>query len=123
MREFEVLQKCDHRNIVKLLAIEEDVSICRVLPVPDGMNVPVLVFLLKRNSRARHPTSPGSTLVPFYPPGGALLFFLNNFFFLSFSFFKLVIMIPAPSGSHLNFLRCVKLMGKHFIDPKRSVIL
>jgi formate hydrogenlyase subunit 4 len=29
-------------------------------------------------------------------------------------------MKPAPSGSHLNV---IKLMGKHFIDPKSSEIL
>jgi hypothetical protein len=29
-------------------------------------------------------------------------------------------MIPAPSGSHLMCLRCVKTYGKHFIDPKSS---
>jgi hypothetical protein len=33
-------------------------------------------------------------------------------------------MIPAPSGSHLKCLKNVlKLMGKHFIDPKSSEIL
>jgi hypothetical protein len=29
-------------------------------------------------------------------------------------------MIPAPSGSHLRCLKCVKTYGKHFIDPKSS---
>jgi hypothetical protein len=33
-----------------------------------------LVFLLKRNSRARCPASPGGTLVPFYPQGAPCLF-------------------------------------------------
>jgi hypothetical protein len=32
-------------------------------------------------------------------------------------------MIPAPSGSHLMGLNCVKTYGKYFIDPKRSEIL
>jgi hypothetical protein len=33
-------------------------------------------------------------------------------------------MIPAPSGSHLlSVLNVLKLMGKKFIDPKRSEIL
>jgi hypothetical protein len=32
-------------------------------------------------------------------------------------------MIPAPSGIHLKCLKCVKIMGKHFIDAKSSEIL
>jgi hypothetical protein len=32
-------------------------------------------------------------------------------------------MTPDPSGSHLSVLNVLKLIGKHFIDPKRSEIL
>jgi hypothetical protein len=41
-----------------------------------------------------------NSTAPFCFPGGAL------------SFFLLVIMIPAPSGSHLKCLKCVKTYGK-----------
>jgi hypothetical protein len=34
-----------------------------------------------------------------------------------------MIPLPAPSGSHLKWLNVLKLMGKHFIDPKSSDIL
>jgi hypothetical protein len=54
-----------------------------------------LVFLLKSNSRAWCPASPGGPLYPFIPQGAPCLFFLNC-------------------------LKCVKLMGKHFIDPKKE---
>jgi hypothetical protein len=61
---------------------------------------------------------PGGTLVPFYFPGGALP--LKKFFF------KYLFVIPAPR--HVReppkvSLNVLKLMGKHFIDPKRSEIL
>jgi hypothetical protein len=58
------------------------------------------MFVLKKNRRARRPASPWCPFTPF----NKKLFFL------------LVNMIPAPTGSHQNCLKCVKLMGKHFIE-------
>jgi hypothetical protein len=73
-----------------------------------------IVLLLGIFRRVSRPAATRGALLLFYFPGGALPLKIYIYIF----------MIPAPSGSHLKcILNVLKLMGKHFIDPKRSEIL